>query len=275
MPTRLDDDGGAAPTAAELVCVTELAAACHAVKADHPELDVRVEAAGDDARRASPRSEDAARRCGSTISRSRRWSTRCAGARLTRSAARPSRSASSQLAVATPDGRPVRRPRRRRAPTPPLWACIGDDAGDAVDRRSAATPSCGRDPPVARRRRPRGGRARRRSPTPSPATSARPAITPARWATTRRSGRGCAAWPAPSTSGAVGRHPAGDDGDPRRRPRHRRHHRRRASQVLFAFATDFSSSTTLNPSMWVEAVLAVPDGTAAPDGLGRRPDRRR
>ena len=167
-----------------------------------------------------------------------------------------------------------RRPGRRAGDAAcagaPLWRCIGEHAGDAVDR--------------ARRRARRGARCARRSasssarpspwrrsPTPSPATSARPASRsstcsdPAFIAWLRR------------LAGAVDASPL-SAGTPL------------ATMAIAAGALDVAATTDAErsaarchgdrfdanypePSMWVEAVLAVPDGTAVPDDVAG--DRRR
>ncbi len=131
----IDDDGAAAepgPTtttataATDLVCATELAAACQAVKADHPELTVRVEPAGTTLDRLATSTEPAPL-----------WATIQPFPEMV-DVMRPRDPvgytteplASSLLTLALPTGG------RNQAlgaacTTPAVWSCIGDIAGTA------------------------------------------------------------------------------------------------------------------------------------------------
>ena len=141
-----------------------------------------------------------------------------------------------------------RRPRRRRrGPTSAArrrGARVRPSLG-AVDREA-------RRPGVVRRRR---RRLLRQRPTSRSST----------WQPTRRSSpwlRRLAG--AVDESRPVGRHAARRRWRCGRRARRRRDHRRRAVAPSVADRFDVNYP---EPSMWVEAVLAVPDGTSVPDDL--------
>ena len=124
--------------------------------------------------------------------------------------------------------------------------------------------------PVARRRRARGRRRWRRSPPPSAGYLGTPDDHAARRGRPiRRSSRGCAGSPAPSIPSAL------SAGTPL------------ATMVTRAGALDVAATTDAEhaalgatadrfdasypePSMWLEAVLAVPDGPRSPTTLGDR-----
>ena len=155
----------------------------------------------------------------------------------------------------------------RRAPTQPLWACIGDQRRRRRGPSSAATRRCGAHPPVARRRRSRGGRPglvrrRRRRLLRAPGdqrrlAGRRPAFTavaapPGRPVDDVRRCRPARRWP------RWRRAPARSTSPPRRHAE------------VAALGGDSSSPTTLTRRCGCVAVLAVPAGTAAPDGLAAR-----
>jgi hypothetical protein len=269
--TVIDDDDAAAgpstapttaaPTAAtELVCATELAAACQAVKADHPGLTVRVEPAGTTLDRLAASKDPAPL-----------WATIEPFPEMV-DVLRPQDPvgytteplASSQLILALPHG-------GRSAAlgaactTPAVWACIGNVAGTAWSEYGG-DPSFGRI-------RPSLGRVDREAValasfanavagyTDSPTINAGALGDDLEFRTWLRRLAGA------DTSGLSGGTPL-------------------ATMVTRAGSLDIAATTvadvavlflsrddlqldtvTPNPTMWVQAVLAVPPGTAAPDGL--------
>ena len=160
---------------------------------------MRVEPAGTTLDRAGRPSTAPAPLWAHDRSRSRRWSTCCAPHDPVGYTTEPL--ASSQLTIATADGRARRGARRRRAPTPPLWACIGDHAG-------APWTDLGGDASFGARSGRRSGVVDREAVALASFADAvagyigSPAINAG--GAGRRPGvhrRGCGAWPAPSTSG--------------------------------------------------------------------------
>ena len=137
----LDDDADASPAgtvattepaaaAAELVCITELAAACDAARAEHPELRVTVEDAGAtlDRLAALPDGEDAPLWLTIEPYPAMVDSLRSASD-LDPLAAETQDVAATKLAVAAPnDGRADALVTACAAT--PLWRCIGDNAGN-------------------------------------------------------------------------------------------------------------------------------------------------
>ena len=269
--TVLDDDDAEAgpstvattapPTAAtELVCATELAAACQAVKTDHPELTVRVEPAGTtldglaDPARPAPL-----------------WATiepfpEMADVLRTNDPVGYTTEplASSQLTLALPTGGKSAA-LGAACTTPHVWACIGDIAGDAWSDY--------------------GGEASFGRIRPSLGRVDREALALASFAAAVAGYTGSPA----INAGALGddldfrtwlRRLAGDDpsslsgGTPLATMVTRAGSLDIAAtdvadvQVLFDSRDDLTLDLVYpNPQMWVVAVLAVPPGAAAPDGL--------
>jgi hypothetical protein len=269
----LDDDADDPPTgstvattiapseAGELVCATELAAVCRAVAADHPELAVRVEDAGTtlDALAALPDGEAAP--LWVTIQPYPAMVDTLRGTSRQPLAATVEPLGASQLAIASPDdGRAD--VLVASCATDPLWSCIG---------RWAGTPWTDI-----------GGEAAWRTVRPSLGIVERDAVALASFAAAVAGYFGTPqvsrnTWEADPAFVPWLRRLAGavdesvlSGGTPL------------ATMATRAGSLDIAATTDAElaglggdrfavnypePSMWVEAVLAVPDGAAAPDGL--------
>ena len=256
----------AASASGAVICITELAAACAAIGEAHPELSVTVEPAGTTLDRLAVLADGAEVPVWLTVAPFPAMvdSLRDA-AGLTPLGGTGDVIAATPLVVATPAGGRAGVLATGCAGAP-LWRCLGEHAGEPWTELGGEA-GVAHGAPVARPRRARGrgpGLVRRGR---RPGTSAARRSRSSAWEPIRRSSRGCASSPARSTRPPcrAGRRwprwspgPARSTSPPPPPP---------SSAALGATADRFDASYP-EPSMWLEAVLAVPDGAAVPDDLG-------
>jgi hypothetical protein len=269
----LDDDEDVAPTgststttaaaaaAGELICITELQAVCAAVRADHPTLTVTVQDAGAtlDALAALP--DDAPRPVWLTVQPFPAMvDSLRTGSRLTPFGGTAEPVASSRLAIATPPGRAEAL--SASCAGEPLWRCIGYAAGNpwtdiggeagwgrvrpslgAVDRQAVALASFAAAV---------GGYFGRPD-IRSSDWQGDPAFTP--WLNQLAGAVDVTALSGGTPLATMVNRPSALD------------IAATTDAEVAAVGGDRFAVNYPEPSMWVEAVLAVPDGTAVPEGL--------